>query len=99
MHDAEIAKALWQISPRATCAIAVEHCIDEQPVVFCSGSGPACLAGQQLADALPVGVKQCASFAHRPKVALGLGLSTMGTLIDDTPITHIKIFGSQAGQR
>ena len=71
MHDTEITKALWQIAPRDTSAVAVEHRIDEQAIVFCSGSWLACLAGQQMADARPLGFKQCVSFTHCSYLALG----------------------------
>lgn len=38
MHNAEIAKAIGQIPPWDACAVAVQHRVHEQPVIFCSGS-------------------------------------------------------------
>ena len=85
VHDAKVAEMRWQIPPRNTCTVAVQHGVHEQSIVFCSGSGLACLACKQVTDALPLGVKQCVSFDHRTKMALALRLSTVGALIDDTP--------------
>ena len=72
MHDAKVAESRWQVAPGDACAVAVEHCIDEQPVVFCRGSGLSCLTGQQVFDALPLGIKEGVSFTHGLYVALGL---------------------------
>ncbi len=85
VHDAKVAEMRWQIPPRNTCTVAVQHGVHEQSFVFCSDSGLTCLAGKQVTDALPPEVKQCVSFGHRPKVVLGLRPSTVGALIDDTP--------------
>ena len=85
VHDAKVAETGRQIPPRNTCTVAVQHGVHEQSIVFCSGSGLACLACKQVTDALPLEVKQCVSFDHRTKMALALRLSTLGALIDDTP--------------
>lgn len=43
VHDAKVAEMRWQIPPRNTCTVAVQHGVHEQSIVFCSGSGLTCL--------------------------------------------------------
>jgi hypothetical protein len=43
VHDAKVAEMRWQIPPRNTCTVAVQHGVHEQSIVFCSGSGLPCL--------------------------------------------------------
>ena len=71
MHDAKVAETGRQIPPRNTCTVAVQHGVHEQSIVFCSGSGLSCLTGQQILDALPLGIKERVSFTHGLYVALG----------------------------
>lgn len=66
----EITKTLGQVAPRNACAVAVEHRIDEQPVVASRSSGLPGLAGQQILDALPMRITQCVSSGHAPSHAL-----------------------------
>ena len=85
VHDAKVAETGRQIPPRNTCTVAVQHGVHEQSIVFCSGSGLSCLTGQQILDALPLGIKKGISFTHCIQLTLGLRFSTVGALIDDTP--------------
>lgn len=64
MHNAGIAKARRQVLPWYFCMVAVQHGFDEQLVVFCSGSGLSCLAGQQTVDALSGSITEGVSFGH-----------------------------------
>jgi len=51
MDHTKIAKALWQIAPRNTGAIAVKHGFDETPIVLCRHANRAFTARQQIFDA------------------------------------------------
>ena len=84
VHDAKVAETGRQVPPGDARTVAVEHSIHEQPVVFCSGSRLSCLAGQQVLDAFPLGIKEGISFTYGLYMALGLLLSTTRVLIDDT---------------
>ena len=64
MHSTKVAKALRQVPPRNTCAVALEHGIHEQTVVTRSRSRLASLAGQQVLGALPVRIAQGISSGH-----------------------------------
>ena len=64
MHHTEITKALGQVPPWDTGAVTVEHRINKQPVVSCSGSGLSSLAGQQVFDAQPMRIAQGISSGH-----------------------------------
>src|SRR5260370_42600409 len=54
MHVLPIAEALRQITPRDTSAIAIQHCLNEQPVVRRRHSHMTLLPRQQISDTLPL---------------------------------------------
>ena len=66
VHHSEVAKALRQVAPGDTDSIAIEHCIDEQPVVLGGGSDMSGPAGQQVFDLSPLAVCQGVSAIHAP---------------------------------
>lgn len=86
MHDAKVAESRGQVAPGDACAVAVQHGIDEQPVVPGCGSRLTCLAGQQILDARPLRIVEGISFTHRPlHWCLTCVLQPLRVLIDDTP--------------
>ena len=86
MHDAEVAKALGQVTPGYASSVAVEHRIHEQTVVTRSGSGLPGLAGQQVLDAFPMHIGQGISSGHVKSYGFWtLTFKYKGKLIDDTP--------------
>ncbi|KGE51419.1 hypothetical protein GW15_0214985 [Xanthomonas axonopodis pv. vasculorum] len=50
----EVAKALRQVAPRETGSVAVEHGLDEQPVVLGGYANMPSSAGEQIADVIPL---------------------------------------------
>ena len=86
MHDTKVAKVGGQIAPRDACAVAVEHGVDEQAVVAGCGPGLTGLAGQQVLDALPLGITEGVALCHEPSDgAQRVSFKTPRLLIDDTP--------------
>lgn len=78
MHHAEIAQALGQVTPGNTGTVAIEHDIDEQPVVLGGRSNVSSPAGQQVLDLAPLAICQGISANHAPDNAASVGF-------DDTP--------------
>jgi len=78
MHDAKIAEALGQVAPGNAGAVAIEHRIDEQPVVLGGGSNVSGPAGQQVLDLAPLAICQGISATHAPDNGASIRF-------DDTP--------------
>lgn len=78
MNHAKVAKALRQITPGNTGAIAIEHGIHKQAVVGCGAPHMSSPAGQKVFDELPLRIREGISACH----ALD---NAAGALFDDTP--------------
>jgi hypothetical protein len=78
MHHAEITEALGQVTPGNTGAVAIEHGIDEQPVVLGGGTNVSSPAGQQVFDLAPLAICQGVSATHAPDNGASIEF-------DDTP--------------
>lgn len=66
VHHPEIDKALGQVVPGDTSAIATAHGIDEQPIVIGRGCDMPSLTGQQVLDSAPLAICQSVSAIHAP---------------------------------
>lgn len=78
MDNAEVAKAIRQVSPGNACAIAVEHSIYEEAIVFTGRANMSSPAGQKVFDAIPLRICHGISTSHDIKNAAGIKF-------DDTP--------------
>lgn len=77
MHDAEVSEALRQITPRDACAVAKEHSIHKQSVVFGWSANMSRPSGKKVFDLLPLAISQSVSTSHAMYNVAGL-------LFDDT---------------
>src|ERR671920_2300539 len=59
-----VAEALWQITPRNTSTVAVEHRLDKQAIVLGRDADMAFAAGQEVLDPFPLIIAQSIA-AHR----------------------------------
>ena len=64
MHHAKVAKAPGQISPRDTCAVAVQHRLDKLPVDPGRHAHMVLTPRHQVLDAFPLIVSQCIFPGH-----------------------------------
>ncbi|MBG6071239.1 hypothetical protein IWX87_000986 [Polaromonas sp. CG_9.7] len=64
MHEPKVAKALEQIVLRDAGAAAVQHSLNEQPIVPGSQTYGFLASWQQILDAFPLIISMCISFGH-----------------------------------
>ena len=64
MHHPEVPETLGQVTPGYSCTIAVQHGLDEQPVVFGGHTHVTGTPGQQVLDAIPLIVSKGVSSGH-----------------------------------
>lgn len=66
VHHPEVPETLGQIAPRDAGAVAVQHRIHEQSIVFGGGSDMSSPAGKQVLDSAPLAICQGVSATHAP---------------------------------
>ena len=71
MHHPEVPEPLRQITPGYARAIAVQHGLDEQPVVPGGHTHVTGAPGQQVLDAISLIVSKCVSSGHPGHIEAG----------------------------